>query len=315
MKNSAFQLAKKFATPVFLVVVIVFFALYLRSVDFSKITHMRVDWPMIALATLISLGFRYWGVFIWRTILKALGAKELPRFAILSDVYAKAWMGRYIPGTVTWIAGKIYIASKVGISKSRLAVSSLLEGGMQIIAVMAVSMLLLGFDPRLDVISWQIKIAMVVLGCVFLLFLSPPVFNRLLRWAHKLIKKQEPGHELRINKSAMLRSFFLYAVGTFIAGLSYFFLTRGLAAHTSWKDFFFIVGTFNLAGALGMIAVFAPSGIGVRDGVQLILLSAIFPKEIALAITIFSRLWSAAVDVLFYLVATFIRRLLRRSTS
>jgi uncharacterized membrane protein YbhN (UPF0104 family) len=58
-----------------------------------------------------------------------------------------------------------------------------------------------------------------------------------------------------------------------------------------------------------MIAVFAPSGLGVRDGIQLVLLSLIFPNEIALAITIFSRLWSAAVDVLFYLVAELTYRL------
>ncbi|HVW99146.1 MAG TPA: lysylphosphatidylglycerol synthase domain-containing protein [Candidatus Babeliaceae bacterium] len=283
--------------------IVLFFVLYLRSVDFSKLAHLSISWSYLLLASLISLVFRYWGAFIWRTILSALGATGLPNFTVLTHIYARAWMGRYIPGTVTWIAGKIYLANKVGISKSRLAVSSLLEGGMQIIALMAVSMLLLGFDPRLDVIPVGVKVLMVVLGVVLLLFLSPPIFNRLLHVAHMLIKKEAPGEELRINGKAVIRSFLLYAVGAFIAGLSYFFLSRALAQHTSWKDFLFIVGVFNLAGALGMVAVFAPSGLGVRDGIQLVLLSLIFPKEIALAITVFSRLWSAVIDVLFYLFA------------
>ena len=289
--------------------IVLFFALYLQSVDFSKLDNIHISWDYIGLATLISLAFRYWGALIWRIILSSLGAKGLPTFTVLNHIYAKAWMGRYIPGTVTWIAGKVYLANKVGISKSRLAVSSVLEGGMQIIALMAVSMLLLGFDPRLDVIPGQVKVLMVVLGLVLLVFLSPVVFNRLLRFAYMLVRKKEPEAELRINGKAVLRSFLLYVVGAFIAGLSYFFLARGLAIETSWRDFLFIVGAFNLAGALGMVAIFTPSGLGVRDGVQLVLLSLIFPNEIALVITIFSRLWSAAVDVLFYFVAEFVYRL------
>ena len=297
------RLPSRAITTTLFLLIIIFFVLYLRSVDFSKLSLHDISWPYLLIASVISLFFRYWGAFIWRTILVALGAKDLPNFTTLTHIYARAWMGRYIPGTVTWIAGKIYLANKVGISKSRLAVSSLLEGGMQIIALMAVSMLLLGFDPRLDVIAPQVKILMAALGIVLLFFLSPPVFNRLLHAVHMLIKREAPGAELRINGRAVLRSFTLYAIGAFIAGLSYFFLTRALAAQTSWHDFLFIVGAFNLAGALGMVAVFAPSGIGVRDGIQLVLLSLIMPKEIALIITIFSRLWSAIIDVIFYALA------------
>jgi len=306
------KIPKRLVNVMLFSLIILFFVLYLRNVDFSKISDIDLSWGYIALATLISLLYRYWGAFIWRTILHALGAQNLPNFTILSHIYAKAWMGRYIPGTVTWIAGKIYLAHKVGISKSRLAVSSLLEGGMQIISLMVVSMLLLGFDPRLDVIPFQIKILMILLGLGLLVFLSPPIFNRLVHIAHVLVKKKEPDEELRINNKAVLRSFVLYAGGAFIAGASYFFMTRGLAADTSWREFLFIVGAFNLAGALGMVAIFTPSGLGVRDGVQLVLLSLIFPKEIALVITIFSRLWSAIVDVLFYLLVETTYRITQR---
>lgn len=312
------QLAKRVpgraVTVGLVLLIVVFFALYLRSVDFSKISLQNVAWDYLILASVISLFFRYWGAFIWRVILSSLGARDLPKFTTLTHIYARAWMGRYIPGTVTWIAGKVYLAHKIGISKSRLTVSSLLEGGMQVIALMAVSMLLLGFDPRLDVIAPQIKALMAILGIVLLVFLSPPIFNRLLRFGYILFRKKEPGHELRINGRAVLRSFCLYVVGAFIAGLSYFFLVRGLSTDVSWRDFLFIVGAFNLAGALGMVAVFAPSGLGVRDGVQLVLLSLIMPNEVALVVTIFSRLWSAAIDVTFYVLAESVHRL-RPKTS
>ena len=299
----------KFLMPVFLILVVVFFALYLRDIDYSVFKELRINWVLLLIATIISLGFRYWGVFIWRFILKDLGANNLPRFSLLTHVYAKAWMGRYIPGTVTWIASKIYLANKLGISKSRLAVSSLLEGGMQIVASMAVALLILGIDPRLDVISPQIKLVMILIAVCALVVLYPPIFNTLLRKAYSIIRRRRAYDELRTNGKATIRSFILYALGAILVGSSYYFLTASLYEGTDGSMYWYIVGAFTLAGALGMATPFVPSGLGVRDGAQLVLLSLIMPKEIALAITVFSRLWSALVDVLFYVFAELVHRL------
>lgn len=297
------QTIKKFATPIFIVLIVVFFAFYLHDIDYSTFSQLQLSWPLLILASLISLAFRYWGVFIWKTILKDLGAKELPSFTVLSHVYSKAWMGRYIPGSVTWIAGKIYMANKLGISKSRLAVSSLLEAGVQIVATMSVSLLLLGFDPRLNVIPSTTKAFMVLIAVSLLVVLYPPILNRLLNLAHRIVKKKAGGEELRTNLRAVTRSYILYVAGTAMTGAAYYFLTAALYPDISPASFFYIVGAFNLAGALGMVTPFVPSGLGVRDGAQLVLLSIIMPKEIALAITIFSRLWSAIIDVAFYFAA------------
>lgn len=49
-----------------------------------------------------------------------------------------------------------------------------------------------------------------------------------------------------------------------------------------------------------MLAIFAPSGIGVREGIQLVLFSLIMPKELALAVTIITRLWSVGMDFVFF---------------
>jgi len=299
------HLLKRFEPAIkiaFVVLIILFLVLYLRDIDYSKFSHIHLNWWLLTIATLISLAFRYWGVFIWRYILKDLGAHDLPPFINLSDVYAKAWMARYIPGTIAWIAGKIHFASKYGISKSRLAVSSLLEGGMQITASLAVSLLILGLDPRLNVISKDIKLVMVLIGLSFIIMLFPPIFNRVVGMMHRIVKRQPAGKELRVNGKAIVRSFILYSIGTLIMGSSYYFLTASLT-HVTPDLYFYFVGAFTLSGALGMATPFVPSGLGVRDGAQLVLLSIIFPKEVALVITVFSRLWSVAVDILFYLTA------------
>lgn len=297
------KLHKRLLGVLFVVLIVTFFVIYLRGIDYNEIRKLSISWPTFVIASLFSLAFRYWGVFIWRTILKDLGSKELPPFHLLSSVYAKAWMGRYIPGSVTLIAGKIYLASSIGISKSRLAVASLLEAIVQIVAVATVSLFLVGFDSRSSSIPTELKLLLVAGAVVLLVSLHPSLFNRAVRFIFEKVRGKKAYSELSINNKAVSRSFILYAIGTFISGLSYFFLTKSIEPTTSWNLFFYIVGAYNLAGVIGIATPFVPSGLGVRDGAQLILLSAVFPKEIALALTIVSRLWSAIVDILFFLIA------------
>lgn len=295
----------------FMVLVVLFLGVYLRSIDFDKLRDIDVNWPLVGIGSLVAMAFRYWGVMTWRYILRDLGSHDLPRYGVMADVYAKAWMGRYIPGTVTWIAGKIYMASAHGISKSRLTVASLLEGGMQVIATMVVSFLLIGFDPRIQAIPVGLRLILIAISVVGIVVLYPPVFNGLMALAFRIVKRQTPHHELRINGTAVVRSFGLYAVNNFINGASCFLVTLALVPDLSIGTFWYLVGAFGAAVAIGIATPFVPSGIGVRDGVQLVLLTAVMSKEEALVVTVFTRLWSVAVDVLFFVVATSYRKLAR----
>jgi len=48
---------------------------------------------------------------------------------------------------------------------------------------------------------------------------------------------------------------------------------------------------------------FAPSGLGVREGVLAVFFSALFPKEIVLVILILMRLVVTVVDLFFFLIS------------
>lgn len=84
-----------------------------------------------------------------------------------------------------------------------------------------------------------------------------------------------------------------------------------------WSQVFFVMGASSLAGAVSMLAVFAPGGIGVREGVQIALLSVVMPTEFALVVAVATRLHSVLVDLAFYGAArtVLIRARRRRRTS
>lgn len=295
-------------SSIFFGLVIIFFAFYLKGINYAALGNLTFDWRYFGVATALGLAFLFLGAFIWRVILRALGANHLPVITVTNSVYARSWMGRYIPGTVTWIAAKVYLASTWGISKSRLSVASLLEAGSQVLAFTFLGFVLLGFDQRFDVVSGPAKIGLVIMGLLAVIVLVPVVFNRLLGIAFKLIGRRTASDELRINGRAVSRSFVLYVIGGMLYGASSLFIIKTIAPDFAFENLGFVIGAIALSTVAGMAAPFAPGGIGIKDGLQLILLTTILPKETALAATIMIRLWSVAIDVLFLGITSALNR-------
>lgn len=308
MSRSFKKTAFKLIPWVFYALLLVFLVIYLRSIDYSKLAGISISWPYVIVATAFALAFRYWGAFIWVVLLRSLGAAGVRLSRTLIYVYAKSWLGRYIPGTAPWILGKIYFASQQGISKNKLAVSSLLEGALQIIVQFLFALALLAFDPRLDIISGQVKllIFIAIIGC--LVALIPTVFNKLVASAYKLIKKKPFAREHYASGRTIGKGFALYVVGALLSSLSLFFIAKAVYPALGYDQLLFVMGVGTLSGAVSMVAIFAPSGIGVREGIQLALLSLIMPTEYALVITVVTRLWSVGVDLLFYGAAASLKK-------
>ena len=293
--------AKKVVPLVFYILLVIFLYLYLRSIDWAKLHNLHVLWSYLMLASTIGLVSRYWSILVWLVLLWGLGARDLMRsLRQLMYVYAKSWLGRYIPGTAPWILGKIYFASRHGIPKEKLAVSSLLEGALQIVVLLVISFGMLLFDARFGVINGDLRLLLAGITVLCLVALAPPVFNWFVSQAYRLIRHRPLDRGHLASGATIARGALLYAGGALLNGLSFFFITKSLDAGLSYHNLLFVMGASNLAGALGMLAIFIPSGIGVREGVQLVLLSAIMPKEIALVVVVVSRVWSVAVDLLFF---------------
>lgn len=273
------------------------FAWFLTTVDWSELRGRQLNVGWLAFALVFGLAFRYFAVVVWRTVLHSLGATDLPRFSQLADIYARAWMGRYIPGKVAWLAAKVYLAAQRGISKSRLAVSTLVEGAAQVVGAGLVSLGLLGLDGRLGQESDAARIA-VFLGALGLAALTlPPVFNRAVALGFRILKRGTPP---RLSWQGISTSVGLYGAGSLLSGLSNAGLAMAVAPSIGLRDVLFIMGAFGFAGVLGIIAPFVPSGIGVRDGAQYAFLLVIVPAPEALLITVAARVWSALVDLAFF---------------
>ena len=285
---------------IFYLLLAVFLVVYLTTIDFARILTVRFDWPMLLIATVIGIAYRYWMVYIWLSILRSLGAGRFTDIPALCLVYAKSWLGRYIPGTAPWILGKIFFAAQQGLSTSKLAVSSFLEGGLQVLVLLVSGLIMMAVDPRaalLDpTLTWAM-VAVAVMGCIAL---WPRVFNAVARWVYRRIRHGELDAADLPGWGTIGRGAGLYLAGSVLSGLSMFFVAKSVWPELPLTSLLFVIGAANLASAASMVAIFAPSGIGVREAILVILLSLVMPTEIAFVVSIVLRLWSIAADLLFF---------------
>ena len=280
-----------------------FLVFYAQSLDWDSLGELEVNFGWLAVATILGIATRFLFARIWLFFLSQSGEVKTADRAELYLVYAKSWLGRYIPGSVTWVIGKVVFAAKLGISKSRLAVSSFLEAVLQLLTVLLTATLLLVVDPRTFEFAgnwvWFL-LAAAVIGLVFVL---PPVFKAWASIAYKLIRKSELDEQLVPSSQALLSGFLLFVLSSLLSGLALFFVAMAVVPGLGFENMLFVLAASNLASAVSMVAVFAPAGIGVREAVQIAALSVVMSPAEALVVAIAMRLVSLVWDLLFPVLA------------
>ena len=291
---------RRFLTLLFYALLAAFLVYYLRGVDWRALARLEVR-PLYLLAALpISLGARFPQPLAWSWLLRAYGERP-PPYPQLTLVYAKGWIGRYIPGSVAVLAGRVLFGSQYGVRPGVLAVTSVAEAGIQMITSLATAFLLFAVAGQLEVLGPGLRLFAVVAFLIMSAALAPPVFNALVAWTHRVVLKRLPSQDTyRVALRPFLRVAALYAVLNVVSALPLFLLLKAVYDPLSLAHFSYLTASFLLAGTLSTLAVFAPTGIGVREGILIVLISAVIPREVTVLAVVLLRLWTIAVDFAFY---------------
>jgi uncharacterized membrane protein YbhN (UPF0104 family) len=213
-----------------------------------------------------------------------------------------------VPGNFTWVGGKIYFASQRGINKTILGITSLIEAGLQLLTALLLGVVFLFISGAYANFS-QLYIAFFLIASVVgLVALSPPIFNRLASKGYRIIKKSSLEKKYFITLGPLLKIAGLYLLVHSLSALPIYFLFRAVGIDLSFIQLLYVAGAFIFAGAIGTMALFVPSGLGVREGVILLLLANVLPAEESLIIVIVLRLWSVVLDLLYWALSYFIAK-------
>ncbi len=296
-------MTRKILSLVFYILVVGFLVAFATTLDLTAIFSFEIDWFLIALASLVAIAARFIFALIWRVLLSGMGAEiDQKLSAELLAVYAKAWLGRYLPVSAGWVIGKIYFASNLGITKTKLAVSSLMEAMQQLVIVMSLASLLLLFDPTIAELAGGYQVLLVIVSIIGLISIAPKVFNSVVSFTHKIIRKKAINTDELLDSKTVLKTSGLFFITSILNALSLLLVAVSFDVDLV-SNGFLILGISALASALSILVVIAPAGLGVREGVLIIGLSLIVSGELALAITVMMRLMSIIWDLIFYLLA------------
>jgi uncharacterized membrane protein YbhN (UPF0104 family) len=258
----------------------------LQAFDLGSVTP---NWGLLVLScTVLLLGYLY-SASLWGLMVRELGGPEVRTLATLR-IFFTANLGRYLPGKVWQLAGLAYLARSEGVTTPTATSAALLGQLMSLAGATLIGLgVLLGRDLG-GVVSgeWVAGALMALLVVLTFPVILRPLLTKLVRRA--------PGAEtgpLWPDRAFGVRWLGLYGVSWILQGGAFWLLVLGLGLELNPLQG---VAIFPAAYLLGYVAIFAPAGIGVREGFLIVFLNPILGAGGA-GVAVVARLWTTVVEL------------------
>ena len=254
----------------------------------------RPQWWALGVSGAIVLGVYGLLVQTWRVLLAEAG--ESLSFWRAARIWTISNLWRYVPGKLWQIGAMSGLARGENVSAAAAAGSAVLSTVLNIATGLAL-VLALGWR-WLDLIAPNARIVAISLIVVALagLVVLPFVLGRVGSWAGTLT-----GKDIQLLPPAP-RTVLVATVGNAVAwllyGMAFMWMVRGVigdAPGATWQ----YVAVYTASYVVGYLILFAPGGIGPREGMMVALLSSLglaTPRQ-ALLIAGASRVWLTILEI------------------
>lgn len=262
--------------------------------------------PLVA-ATVVEVGAMVLWATVWWHMVGRSGS--LVRWSTGARIYLVSNLAKYIPGSVWGYVSRGLIGRQDGLRARELGVSVVQEVGITIVASLLLTLLTVFFYPVH--ISWGVLSIVGGLGLVCLVLLLPPVANR---WLSLVLRSRGDNDFVRLR----WRDFLYYLAAALfthvLVGTAFFLFVQSIADLT-WDTWWCVVGIWSFSATAGLVAVVVPYGLGVKEGLIAMLLQPFVPIEVAVFVSIASRLWTIAAELLAALLGVLLLGRANRRTK
>lgn len=248
--------------------------------DLKVDIHLRV----VPLVAAVAVTFFSYGLQIeaWRRVL--LGWSQRVAFRPAAYVWTVSNLGRYVPGKVWTVAGLVLLARRAGVSGGAATASGIAVQAMAVGTGTALAAL----TATGSVSSYALLGVGVVGTAVVFVLVWRPLGHRLMQ----LFGRDLP--------ALPLRTAFVAAAATLVSwvthGLSFWLLAHGVVpgvALSPWTA----VSAFSAAYIIGLVSMFAPGGLGVREAMFLAILTPSCGAGGAVTLAVASRLFLTLMEL------------------
>lgn len=269
-----------------------------RGLDDLLATGVRINYPSLAISLLLTTGCTILGAWEWQLLLRGLGhdlgARKGMRIHLLANV------AKYAPGYLWQVIGKVYLSERQSVSRKRALVSVGVEFSLIIVTGTLLALMtlpstgLLG-SPLLPILGPGMALILVPLAALPLLL---PLLRRVSSWSQ--IRERFP-----IVSELDYASLVGVTVAIYLTWLvlgSGFVLLINSVYPISINDIPTYIFALTASFILGLLALFAPSGIGVRESTMAFLLGSCMPLSLASVIAILARVVTMFADAACFII-------------
>jgi glycosyltransferase 2 family protein len=265
----------------------------------------RPNWLALAASGIVVLATYAVLIETWRVILRGW-QHEIPFFDA-ARIWTISNLGKYLPGKVWSITALALMSREYGVSAAEGATASVLVTLINTIVGFAVAIVagasLLRIPPLLVAVIAVMAVAVLA---------SPSALPTLGLWAGKVLKREIVLRSLA--HRVLLGAGVLTCVAWLMYGVAFWLFTKGVlgTAPGALRNY---VAVFAGSYLIGFIAIFAPAGVGPREGAMgLALQRAGLAAGPAYLLVVASRLWLTALEVIPPLIFLALVRRRRLST-
>jgi glycosyltransferase 2 family protein len=302
---------KNIAQLIFLVVVLVIIAVYLRDQwRIIQAEDLTFNWPLLGLAqAVMMLGWILLplGPYL---ILRYLG-RPLAASAVWPIAYI-ANAAKYLPGGIWALPGQVFFFQRAGIPTGQSVIAVFWETvtkllGAAVVALLGIGLVLV-YLPAWVVFGGLGLVFLLVAGGYGLLVVSPGFRARLLRLPAVITR---PFTDESLTRHQFLSLLGLYSIIFGLFGASFVLMTVAIVPEFEFGWTLSLVGLYSGGWILGFLIFLSPGGIGIRDGIIIlgmtVFLAVPYPAVVAIGMRISWSLAEATVLVIGLIIERWMR--------
>ena len=273
-------------------VLVTWFIISRVGLDTAALRELNTDlltpnFPLfVASSLLLMIGYAI-SATNWAYIVNDLGGPQIPK-ADAIRLFMIANLGRYIPGKIWQIAGLTALAKDRGVPPGTAVGAAVLGQG---IALVAAAGLGIGLYYVILPPGYFGLISIVLIGSVVVLATIPVSFKAGAKLWLRFMGSQTI--ETRSPTSG-LRWLLLYFVNWIVYALAFWMMVASFDSDISLIP---VAAAFPAAYVLGYLMIFAPAGLGVREGFLIVFLSPHLGLGPSGVIAVVARLWTTLTEV------------------
>lgn len=229
---------------------------------------------------------------VWIIIMRGCGVKMPTK-----NAYAIWWvsnLGKYVPGKVTLIAGRAWLARRWG--PQVVLESFAWEFILSISSALIAGSLFLFYNDSIY--------GSLILGAALLsLFplLSPDLVQKLLRKPIALLGRGKWDAPVAMSRATYLQALVMLVLGWIGWGIAHQLLLSGIGIEI---DLIVLISVFSLAWAIGFAIIILPAGLGVREGALTQLMTPFAAAGVGAILALLSRIVNIIAELIAFAVGS-----------